>query len=129
MTETLETGEVVEPPQPPAPVPKPKKTKKKVVNDDSDAEAPKPKSKAKAKTKKNAEDEGGSDDVSETKPKSNRKGKGKKRASDEMDDTSSEPEYVPRKTRSRAAPLEEVVNPTIARIEATAEALHTEAGK
>ncbi|KAF1917660.1 hypothetical protein BDU57DRAFT_546883 [Ampelomyces quisqualis] len=101
--ETMETGEVVEPPQPPAPVVKPKKTRNKVESDDSNAETLKPKRKTRAKNKKNAEDENDSDDESKTKPKC--QGKGQKRASDEMDE-SSEPEYVPKKTRSRAAPIE-----------------------
>jgi hypothetical protein len=128
VTETLETGEVVEPPQPPAPVLKPKKAKRKVEDENSDAETPKPE--RKTKTKKNVDKENNSDDALETKAKPNRKGKGKgkKRASDEMD-ASSEPEYVPRKTRSRAAPLEDVVDPAVARIEAMAEALRNQAAK
>lgn len=50
-------------------------------------------SKSKTKTKTKA------------KRKAKGKGKSKKRSSEEMDDDSEEPEYVPRKTRSRAMPL------------------------
>lgn len=46
-----------------------------------------------------------------------------------MDDESEEPEYVPKKTRSRATPMAEMVDPTIARIQAMAESMRTEAGK
>jgi hypothetical protein len=58
--------------------------------DEADAEEhskSKPKAKAKAKSKAKA------------------KGRGKKRPSDDLDDESEEPEYVPRKTRSRALPM------------------------
>jgi hypothetical protein len=72
------------------------KAKKSIKNegteDDGELAAPEPKSKSKRKAKS--------------------KGKGKKRVSEDMD-TDSEPEYVPRKTRSRAAPVEE---PEVARI-------------
>ena len=101
--DTLETGEVVEPPKLPEVAPKPKKSrakKQKVADEDSEEEAPKPKPKR----------------------------KGKKRASEEMD-TASEPEYVPKKTRSRAAPMEDIIDPAVARIQAMAEGLRTEAAK
>jgi hypothetical protein len=44
------------------------------------------------------------------------KGKGKKRSSEEFESDSEEPEYVPRKTRSRAIPMEVVVDAAVARI-------------
>ncbi|KAH7412269.1 hypothetical protein DE146DRAFT_751396 [Phaeosphaeria sp. MPI-PUGE-AT-0046c] len=126
--ETLETGKVVEPPKPEVPAAKPKRAKKKKVADD-DSEIgeskPRPKRKTKAAGKKKAEDDSNSEGTSETQPRP--KCKGKKRPSEELDD-SSEPEYVPKKTRSRAAPVE-VIDPAIARIEAMAEGLRTEAAK
>jgi hypothetical protein len=129
VTETLETGEVVEPPPPPAP--KPKKSRKKVEDDDSEAEPPKPKRKSRAKAKsKKVEDTDDSEGAleAEAKPKPNAQRKGKKRPSDEMDD-SSEPEYVPKKTRSRAKPMEEEVDPAVTRIQAMAEELRMKAAK
>jgi hypothetical protein len=45
-----------------------------------------------------------------------------------MDETS-EPEYVPKKTRSRAKPLEEEVNPDVARIQAMAEGMRVKASE
>lgn len=135
--ETLETGNVLEPPRPEVPVAKPKKAKKEkkkeeeeeeIGDDDSGNDGPRPKPKRKSKTvsKNKAEDGGDSDSTSENQPKPKRKGK--KRPSEELDNIS-EPEYVPRKTRSRAGPIEEVVDPAVARIQAMADGLRTEAAK
>jgi hypothetical protein len=95
--DTLEKGEVIEPPKPePAPAPKPKKSKKRVDDDDdSEAELPKRKRMSKGKGKMKAEDT--EDEAETTKPK--RKAKSKKRPYEELD-YASEPEYVPKKTRS-----------------------------
>jgi hypothetical protein len=129
--ETLEKGGVIAPPDLELPPAKPK-----TEEDESEAEEPKPKRKSRAKGKKKAEatdeDDVDGNDVekckSKSKPKAKPKAKGKKRSSEELDEDS-EPEYLPKKTRSRATPMEEVVDPTVARVQAMAEGLRTEAGK
>jgi hypothetical protein len=167
VTDTLETGEIVQPPKPElAPVRKPKKSKVKKEENDEEPPMQKPKKSRIAKDEVNDDgseenaavvkdeddDDGNEEEAPEVKPKNRGQGKkkvidadinhgdkpkskskakpkpkGKKRSSDELD-SSSEAEYVPRKTRSRAAPLEETVNPAVARMGLT-DALRTEAAK
>jgi hypothetical protein len=74
--------------------PEPKQVGTKKVDGDDGEEVPKPKRKSKKKV----------DDTGVNRPKR----KSKKRAMEEMDEDS-EPEYVPRKTRSRAVPMVEDV--------------------
>ncbi|KAH7082651.1 hypothetical protein BKA63DRAFT_394085, partial [Paraphoma chrysanthemicola] len=82
--ESFETGKILAVPEPEPPVIKPKRAS----------------GKGKGKGKKVASD----DEVDTPKPKR----KGKKRVSDEMeDDDASEAEYIPKKTRSRVAKVEE----------------------
>jgi hypothetical protein len=128
VVDTLEKGEVAEPPKPePAPAPKPKRSTKKVDDDDdSEAELPKRKRKSIGKGKMKAEDT--KDEAETTKPKPKRKAKSKKRPYEELDNAS-ELEYVPKKTRSRAAPMEEVIDPAVARIQAMTESLRDEAAR
>jgi hypothetical protein len=173
VTDTLETGEIVQPPKPElAPVRKPKKSKVKEDNDEeppmqkpkksriakdevsddgSEGNAPVPEPRE-TRVKDEDDDDGNEEEAPEVKPKNRGQGKnkvidadishdhkpkskskakpkpkGKKRSSDELD-SSSEAEYVPRKTRSRAAPLEEMVNPAVARMGLT-DAPRTEAAK
>jgi len=94
--DTLKTGEVMEPPKPPTVVPK-KSRKKQPAAEVDEPVTPKPK-------------------------------RGKKRAAPvrSESDSESEPEYVLRKTRSRAV---EVVDPNVARIQAMAESMRAEAGR
>jgi hypothetical protein len=117
--ETFEKGEVVEPPT--LEVPKKSRAKKvKTEDDEEDGESETPKPKGRSKKKINNNNKG----ETET-PKS--MGSSTKRTS-EADD-SSEPEYVPKKSRSRAVPMEEVVNPAVAKIEAITAAMRDDAAK
>lgn len=120
--ETFKTGKAVEPPklEPEASATKPKtpRTKVKGEKEDEDemAETPRPK---KSRAKKIDEEV---EDAAAPKPKRTRK----KRAFDEVD--TSEEEYMPKKTKSRQAPMEEV-DPAVAKIQALAEEMRDKAAK
>jgi hypothetical protein len=117
--ETFEKGEVIEPPT--LEMPKKSRAKKvKIEDDEEDGEPETPKPKGRGKKKKKNDDDGETETLKQT-------GSGTKRAF-EADD-SSEPEYVPKKSRSRAVPLEEVDDPAVAKIEAMTAAMRDEAAK
>lgn len=116
--ETFEKGEAIES----TILEMPKKSRaKKVKNEDDeeDGEPETPKSKRKGKTKTN-------DDENETETPTPA-GSGTKRAFEA--DYSSEPEYFPKKRRSRAKPVEEVVDHAVAKIEAMAAAMREKAAE
>ncbi|KAF2027342.1 hypothetical protein EK21DRAFT_91635 [Setomelanomma holmii] len=110
--ESLDTSERVQAPEPQSTV----------------KAATKPEAAMKVKPKKDTTD----DEEAKPKPKRTDNGKGKgKRISNEMSvtDEASEPEYVPKRTRSRAVKMQEVVDPAVARIEAMAENLRWAAAR
>ncbi|CAO2650026.1 Nn.00g013180.m01.CDS01 [Neocucurbitaria sp. VM-36] len=121
--ETFKKGEVVKPPElevEALPVKKKPRTKKQKVNCSDDEELTEGKKSKKSQVKKEAVTDG--EDVEAPKPKRTRK----KRAIEEVD--VSEEEYVPRKTRSRQAPVVET-DPAVANIQALAEKMREEAAK
>jgi hypothetical protein len=90
------------------------------IKDEEVVEPPKPSEDAPKKSRKKQAKVKVDSELETPKPK-----KGKKRAAPVKMESDSEPEYVPRKTRSRAPE----VAPNVARIQATAESMRTEAGR
>lgn len=116
--DTFEKGEVVEPPKPEhASTLKQKKTKavKKAYTDDDEMEMEEPKVKPKRKGPGRKKEEDTEDEAEASQPTYKRKGTCKKRTSRDLDDSSEEAEYVPRKSRSRAKSMAEVIDPTVVR--------------
>ncbi|KAH8712113.1 hypothetical protein GQ44DRAFT_830142 [Phaeosphaeriaceae sp. PMI808] len=91
VVDTLEKGEVMDPPQPdPVSSVKPRKrqAKKKAVDDSDKEETKAPKRRAKTKNKKKASET--ESDAETPKPQPKRKGRGKKRTSGELEDLNEE---------------------------------------
>lgn len=91
------------------------------IKDGEVVEQPKPPEDAPKKSRKKQAKVDVDSELETPKPKM-----GKKRVAPVKTELDSEPEFVPRKTRSRAP---EVVDPNVARIQTMAESMRTEAGK